>query len=187
MCTAHFNNMYWLCRYSWVILEITLSRKSRAYVQGVGVPSLLFAGTTPTVALNARLDFWPNIGTAYAGLFINRQVAPARVASALLPVLIMLNLMIGEAKAIPKCDYRVRDMAIHAGLGWGAPKWVKISNRVALCCTHCHCILCAFHFHDRVIRLMDSWISLLTPRVGMLMCRCSWSIGLSSTWPLPSF
>merc|ERR1711988_1721572 len=41
----------------------------------------------------------------YSGFYIDRKAAPARVACILLPVLTLMNMMVGVSKSLPQTDY----------------------------------------------------------------------------------
>eukprot|EP00434_Breviolum_minutum_P041336 symbB.v1.2.036773.t1/scaffold5270.1/size29095/2 len=69
--------------YSYLIIQLTLSRLSDCFMWFVVVTGVLFILVT------------------YSGLFIDRKVAPARVAMAVIPVLIMLNLETSVRDSLP--------------------------------------------------------------------------------------
>jgi len=69
--------------HSYLIIQLTLSRLSDCFMWFVVVTGVLFILVT------------------YSGLFIDRKVAPARVAMAVIPVLIMLNLETSVRDSLP--------------------------------------------------------------------------------------
>jgi len=73
--------------YSYVLIHLTLSRLADSYMTFVFVTCILFAFVS------------------FSGLFINRAVAPARVAIAVIPVLIMLNLENNVISNLPPLNY----------------------------------------------------------------------------------
>lgn len=73
--------------YSYVLVHLALARLSDSHMTFVFVTCILFAFAS------------------FSGLFINRAVAPARVAIAVIPVLIMLNLENNVISNLPPLNY----------------------------------------------------------------------------------
>eukprot|EP00931_Biecheleriopsis_adriatica_P091669 TRINITY_DN65555_c0_g1_i1.p1 TRINITY_DN65555_c0_g1~~TRINITY_DN65555_c0_g1_i1.p1 ORF type:complete len:566 (+),score=87.91 TRINITY_DN65555_c0_g1_i1:34-1698(+) len=73
--------------YDFVYLDISLHRRPSSFMRGVFLVAILFA-----------LISW-------SGLFIDRRVAPARVAISVIPVLIMINLSNSVNQSLPPLNY----------------------------------------------------------------------------------
>lgn len=73
--------------WTYVLLDIGISRRPGVLVRSILLPSVLF------------------VMLSYCGFFISRKIAPARVAQSVLPVLIMLNLISNVNSMLPPVAY----------------------------------------------------------------------------------